>query len=197
MKKIRLFYTLAALMALASCSQQQADTFNWDSQDQIEYAIDYTVSFAADHDSTLQATATGNYGTVEVVQLESENMIDTDGKPIRNTFIILEDSVPMGKSITLNRGYLSYGGESPQFPHVQTVGSDDMVEILILDTDTRTLYSIRDGMFYGPDEQQTFTIPGGSRFLITLPIMAEERFPKTKETHSISIAFTIADSETK
>lgn len=46
-------------------------------------------------------------------------------------------------------------------------------------------------MFYGPDEQQTFTIPGGHRFSVALPVMTEERYPKDAETHSIRMGFEV------
>ena len=95
---------------LAGCAQNHTDSFDWNGHDRIEYAIDYTVNFTADHDSTIQVTATGNYGTVTVTQVESKNLLDADGNYVKNTFIMLEDSVPMGKSITLQRGGLSYGG---------------------------------------------------------------------------------------
>ena len=188
--------TLASLLALAGCKQKPVEdksaSFDWDNNDKLEYIIDYAVSFTADHDSTIQVTATGNYGTVKVTQVESKNLLDTDGKPVKNTFIILEDSVPMGKSITLQRGGLSYGGGNPVFPHVQTVGSDDLVEIRIPNTDDYTLYSIRDNMFYGPDGEQRFTIGEGQHFLIILPVMTELKYPKEKENYRIHIEFNVA-----
>lgn len=196
MRNSIIFITLAALLAVAGCKQHLEESFDWDNQDKIEYMVDYTACFTADHDSTMQVTATSNYGTVQVVQKESENMLDADGKPVKNTFIILEDAVPMGKSITLNPGGLSYVGGKPDFLHVQIVGSDDMVELRIPGSDIFTLYSIRDNMFFGPGEKQLFTINEGQHFSITLPIMTEERYPKAKESHTIKIAFDIAASET-
>ena len=190
-----IFITLASLLALAGCNQKpvkdMSASFVWDNIDKREYTIDYAVHFTADHDSTIQVAATGNYGTVKVVQVESENLLDADGKLVKNTFIRLEDSVPMGKSITLNSGGLSYGGGNPVFPHVQTVGSDDLVEIRIQGTDDYTMYSIRDNMFYGPDGEQRFTIGEGQHFLIILPVMTELKYPKEKETHCIQIGFDI------
>ena len=137
----------------------------------------------------MQLTASGNYGTVKIAQVESENLIGEYGKPVKNTFIILEDSVPAGKSITLQRGGLSYTGGKPEFIHNNTIGSDDMVELRVLGTDTYTLYSIRDNMFFGPEDQQFFTIPGGHRFSVVLPIITEEMYPKFTENHSIRIRF--------
>ena len=137
----------------------------------------------------MQLTASGNYGIVKVAQVESENLIGEYGKPVKNTFIILEDSVPAGKSITLQRGGLSYTGEKPEFIHNNTIGSDDMVELRLLGTDTYTLYSIRDNMFFGPDDQQFFTIPGSHRFSVVLPIITEEMYPKSTENYSIRIRF--------
>ena len=184
-------------MALTGCKQNLVDdnsaSFDWDNNDKLEYTIDYAVHFTADHDSTIQVTATGNYGTVKVTQVESENLIDIDGNYVKNTFIILEDSVPMGKSITLQRDGLSYIGGEPVFPHVQIVGSDDMVEIRIPGSDDYTmLYSIRDNMFYGPNDEQRFTIGEGQHFLIVLPVMTELKYPKEKENHRIQIDFTVA-----
>lgn len=182
-------------MALTGCKQKSVEdksaSFDWDNNAKLEYIIDYSVHFTADHDSTIQVAATGNYGTVKVVQVESENLLDADGKLVKNTFIRLEDSVPMGKSITLQRGDLTYGGGKPVFMHVQTVGSDDMIEIRIPGTDDYTLYSIRDNMFYEPYDEQSITIGEGQRFSITLPVMTELKYPKEKETHRIQIGFTI------
>lgn len=197
MKNRVILITLASLMALTGCKQKPVEdnsaSFDWDNNDKLEYTIDYTVHFTADHDSTIQVAATGNYGTVKVVQVESENLLDADGKLVKNTFIMLEDSVPMGKSITLQRGGLTYGGGKPVFMHVQTVGSDDMVEIRIPGSDDCTmLYSIRDNMFYEPYDEQSITIGEGQRFSITLPVMTELKYPKEKETHRIQIGFTIA-----
>ena len=195
--KNRIIITLASLIALAGCKQNpMADksvSFDWNNNDTLEYTIDYAVHFTSDHDSTIQVTATGNYGTVKVTQIESENLLDADGKLVKNTFIILEDSVPMGKSITLHRGGLSYRGGNPAFTHVQTVGSDDMVEIRNPGTDNYTLYSIRDNMFFGPNDEQSFTIGEGQRFSIVLPVMTELRYPKEKESHRILIGFNIAE----
>lgn len=182
-------------MALTGCKQNpvvdKSASFDWDNNDKLEYTIDYTVHFTADHDSTIQVTATGNYGTVKVVQVESENLLDADGKLVKNTFIKLEDYVPMGKSITLQRGGLTYGEGKPVFMHVQTVGSDDMVEIRIPGTDDYTLYSIRDNLFYGPGDEHSFTIGEGQRFSIVLPVMTELEYPKEKESHTVRIGFDI------
>lgn len=198
-----IFIAIATLMALASCSQNPKNTPDWDNDGKMEYTIDYTVSFDSDHDSTMQLTASGNYGTVKIAQVESENLIGEDGKPVKNTFIILEDSAPAGKSITLQRGGLSYTGGKPEFIHNHTIGSDDMVELRILDTNaithshtnalthSSTLYSIRDNMFYDPYDAQSFTIPGSHRFSVVLPVITEEMYPKEKENHSIQIGFSI------
>ena len=197
MKNRVILITLASLMALASCKQKPVEdksaSFDWDNNDKLEYIIDYSVLFTADHDSTIQVTASGNYGTVKVAQVESKNLLDADGKLVKNTFIMLEDSVPMGKSITLQRGGLSYGGGEGEsgFMHVQIVGSDDMVEIRIPGTDDYTLYSIRDNMLFGPGDEQRFTIGEGKRFSIVLPVMTELKYPKEKETHRIQIGFDI------
>lgn len=190
-----IFIAFATLMALSGCKQTpekaNAVSLDRDNNDKIEYVIDYTVSFTADHDSTMQLTASGNYGIVKIAQVESENLIGEYGKPVKNTFIILEDSVPAGKSITLQRGGLSYTGGKPEFIHNNTIGSDDMVELRMLGTDTYTLYSIRDNMFFGPEDQQFFTIPGSHRFSVVLPIITEEMYPKEKESHTIQIGFGI------
>ena len=186
-------------MALTGCKQKPVEdksaSFDWDNNGKLEYTIDYEVNFTADHDSTILVTATGNYGTVKVAQVESKNLLDADGKPVKNTFIMLEDSVPMGKSITLQRGGLSYGGGEGEsgFMHVQIVGSDDMVEIRIPGSDDYTmLYSIRDNMFYEPYDEQSITIGEGKHFLIVLPVMTELKYPKEKEAHRIQIGFTVA-----
>ena len=186
-----IFIAIATLMALTGCSQNPKNTPDWDNDGKMEYTIDYTVSFAADHDSTMQLTVSSNRGTVKIAQVESENLIGEYGKPVKNTFIILEDSVPAGKSITLQRGGLSYTGGKPEFIHNHTIGSDDMVELRVLGTDTYTLYSIRDNMFYDPYDAQSFTIPGGHRFSVVLPIITEEMYPKEKESHTIQIGFSI------
>ncbi len=195
MKNRVILITLASLLALTGCKQKPVEdksaSFDWDNNDKLEYIIDYSVLFTADHDSTIQVTATGNYGTVKVAQVESKNLLDADGKLVKNTFIMLEDSVPMGKSITLQRGGLTYGGGKPVFMHVQTVGSDDMVEIRIPGTDDYTLYSIRDNMLFGPGNEQRFTIGEGQRFSITLPVMTELKYPKEKESHTVRIGFDI------
>ena len=196
MKNRVILITLASLMALTGCKQNPVEdksaSFDWDNNDKLEYTIDYTVHFTADHDSTIQVAATGNYGTVKVVQVESENLLDADGKLVKNTFIRLEDTVPMGKSIILQRGGLTYGGGKPVFMHVQTVGSDDLVEIRIPGSDDCTmLYSIRDNMFYEPYDEQSITIGEGQRFSITLPVMTELKYPKENETHRIQIGFDI------
>ena len=196
-----IFIAIATLMAQASCSQNPKNTPDWDNDGKMEYTIDYTVSFDADHDSTMQLTASGNYGIVKIAQVESENLIGEYGKPVKNTFIILEDSVPAGKSITLQRGGLSYTGGKPEFIHNHTIGSDDMVELRILDTNAlthshtnafcTTLYSIRDNMFYDPYDAQSFTIPGGHRFSVILPVITEEMYPIEKENHTVQIGFSI------
>ncbi len=183
-------------MALTGCKQKPVEdksaSFDWDNNDKIEYTIDYSVHFTADHDSTIQVTATGNYGNVEVTQVESENLLDADGNYVKNTFIILKDSVPMGKSITLQRGGLSYEGGESGFMHVQIVGSDDMVDIRIPGGDDYTmLFSIRDNMFYEPYDEQSITIGEGQHFLIVLPVMTELKYPKEKESHRIQIGFDI------
>ena len=198
--KIRtILMALAALLALVACSQKPKNTFDWDNNDKIEYVVDYTVGFTSDHDSTMQLTAFCNYGNVEIAQVESENLIGEDGKPVKNTFIVLEASVPAGKGITLQRGGLSYTGGKPEFVHNHTVGSNDMVELRIMDTNafthsrtnafSTTLYSIRDNMFYDPYDAQSFTIPGGQRFSVVLPIITKEMYPKFTEKHSIRIRF--------
>ena len=75
---------------------------------------------------------------------------------------------------------------------MQTVGSDDMVEIRIPRSDDYTmLYSIRDNLFYGPNDEQRFTIGEGQHFLIILPVMTELKYPKEKETHTVRISFDI------
>lgn len=205
MKKIIIFIAFAASLALTGCKQTpekaKAVSLDRDNDGKMEYTIDYTVSFAADHDSTMQLTASSNRGTVKVDQVESENLIGEYGKPVKNTFIILEDSVPAGKSITLQRGGLSYTGGKPEFIHNHTIGSDDMVELRILDTNalthshtnafSSTLYSIRDNMFYDPYDAQSITIPGSHRFSVVLPVITEEMYPKEKESHTIQIGFSI------
>ena len=183
-------------MALSGCRQNSLEdksaSFDWDNNNKIEYAVDYTVLFSADHDSTMQLTATTNYGTAKIVQIESENLIGEDGKLVKNTFIILEDAVPSGKSIILNRGGLSYTGGMPEFVHNHTVGSNDLVDIRILGSDDYTLYSIRDNMFFGPNyDEESFTIAGGQRFTIVLPVVTEEMYPKEKENHTVQIGFGI------
>ena len=196
MKNRILFIAFAALMALSGCKQNQEKSknpsFDWDKNDKIEYAIDYAVHFTADHDSTMFLTAESNFGTVNVARVESENLIGEDGKLVKNTFIILEDSVPVGKCLTLNRGSLSYTGAKSEFVHNRTVGSDDMVEIRILGSDDYTLYSIRDNMFFGPNyDEESFTIGEGQRFSIILPIITEQQYPKEEESHTIRIGFGI------
>ena len=192
------FVAFAALLALTGCRQNRPAGFDWDNNDRIEYLVDYTVSFAADHDSTMQLTATSNYGTAKVVQIETENLIGEDGKLVKNTFIILEDVAPVGKSITLHRDSLSYTGGKPEFVHNHTVGSNDLVDIRILGSDDYTLYSIRDNMFFGPNyDEESFTIAGGQRFTIVLPVVTEEMYPKEKERHTIHLCLAIADGKTK
>lgn len=183
-------------MALSGCRQNSPEdkfaSFDWNNNDKIEYAVDYTVLFSADHDSTMQLTATTNYGTAKIVQNESENLIGEDGKLVKNTFIILEDSVPVGRCLTLTRGGLSYTGGKTEFVHNRTVGSDDLVDIRILGNDDYTLYSIRDNMFFGPNyDEESFTIAGGQRFSIALPVVTEEMYPKEKESHTVRIGFGI------
>lgn len=186
---------------LAGCNRSPQMGLDLDNQGTIEYIVDYSVSFGGDHDSAMQLTATSNYGAAKVVSVPSENLLDADDRPVKNTFIILEDTVPLGKSITLHRGGLSYTGGKPEFIHNQVVGSDDLVEFRILGTDTLThshpdafstiLYSIRDNMFYDPYDAQSITIPGGHRFSAILPIMTEKQYPKEKESHTIQIGFGI------
>lgn len=183
-------------MALSGCRQNSPEgksaSFDWNKNNKIEYAVDFTVLFSADHDSTMQLTATTNYGTAKIVQNESENLIEEDGKLVKNTFIILEDSVPVGRCLTLNRGGLSYTGGKPEFVHNRTVGSDDLVDIRILGSDDYTLYSIRENMFYGPNyDEESFTIAGGQCFSIVLPVVTEEMYPKEKESHTVRIGFDI------
>lgn len=201
MKNRLIILVLIVLSMLASCNRSPQMTFDWDNQDKIEYIVDYSVSFSGDHDSTMQLTATSNYGAAKIVSVPSENLLDADDRPVKNTFIILEDTVPLGKSITLHRGDLSYTGGKPEFIHIQVVGSDDLVELRLLGADTLThshhdaspvtLYSIRDNMFYDPYDAQSFTIPSGHRFSVVLPVMTEERYPKEKESHTIQIGFGI------
>lgn len=196
MKNRLIILVLIVLSMLASCNRSPQMTFDWDNQDKIEYIVDYSVSFGGDHDSTMQLSATSNYGAAKVVSVPSGNLLDADDRPVKNTFIILEDTVPLGKSITLHRGGLSYTGGKPEFIHNQVVGSDDLVELRILGADTlthsrSTLYSIRDNMFYDPYDAQSFTIPGGHRFSAILPVMTEEMYPKEKESHTIQIGFGI------
>lgn len=189
------------LSMLAGCNRSPQMGLDLDNQGKIEYIVDYSVSFGGDHDSTMQATASSNHGTAKIVSVPSENLLDADDRPVKNTFIILEDTVPLGKSITLHRGDLSYTVGKPEFIHNQVVGSDDLVELSILGTDTLThshpdafstiLYSIRDNMFYDPYDAQSITIPGGHRFSVVLPVMTEERYPKEKESHTIQIGFGI------
>lgn len=201
MKNRLIILVLIVLSMLAGCNRSPQMGSDWDDQDKIEYIVDYSVSFGGDHDSTMQLTATSNYGAVKIVSVSSENLLDADDRPVKNTFIVLEDTVPLGKSITLHRGGLSYTVGKPEFIHNQVVGSDDLVELRILGTDTLThsrpdafstiLYSIRDNMFYEPYDARSFTIPGGHRFSVVLPVMTEERYPKEKESHTIQIGFGI------
>lgn len=202
MKNRLIILVLIILSMLAGCNRSPQMAFNGDSQGKIEYIVDYSVSFDGDHDSTMQLTATSNHGVAKIVSVPSENLLDADDRPVKNTFIILEDSVPMGKSITLQRGDLSYTGGKPEFIHNQVVGSDDLVELRILGTDTlthsrSTLYSIRDNMFYDPYDVQSFTIPGGHCFYVVLPVMTEEQYSKTSENHTIKIEFSIATNGAK
>ncbi len=186
-----IFIAITTLMALTGCSQNPKNTPGWDNDGKMEYTIDYTVSFAADHDSTMHLSASSNRGSVKVDQVESENLIGEYGKLVKNTFIMLEGTAPAGKSITLQRGGLSYTGGKPEFIYNNTIGSDDMVELRVLGSDTYTLYSIRDNMFYDPYDAQSFTIHAGHRFLVVLPVMTEELYPRNAESHSISIVFDI------
>ncbi len=201
MKNNITFIAFAALMALFGCGQNRDEAkhsaFDWDNNDKIEYTIDYKVRFSADHDSTMLLTAESNYGTINVVSVESENLIGTDGKLVKNTFIILEDSIPMSKSIILQRGGLSYSGENLGYIHNQVVGSDDMVEIRTLDSDNYTMYSIRDNMFFGPNDEQGFTIGEGQRFSVVLPVMTKQQYPKEEEIHTIKIDFDIISGKTE
>lgn len=196
---------MTLLSALVGCNRNPQMGFDWDSHGKIEYIVDYSVSFAAD--STMQLSASSNHGVAKIVSVPSENLLDADDRPVKNTFIILEDSVPMGKSLTLRRGGLSYNGGKPEFIHNRVVGSDDLVELYILGADTithshsdafsTTLYSIRDNMFYDPYDAQSITIPGGHRFSAILPVITEEIYPKEKENHSIKIEFSVATNGAK
>ena len=192
---------MTLLSALVGCNRNPQMGFDWDNHGKIEYIVDYSVSFGGDHDSTMQLSATSNCGAAKIVSVPSDNLLDADGRPVKNTFIILEDSVPFGKSITLHRGDLSYNGGKLEYIHNRVVGSDDLVELRILGADTQThsrsdafsttLYSIRDNMFYDPYDAQSITLPGGHRFSVVLPIMTEERYSKAAENHSIRIGFEI------
>ena len=180
MKNRLIILVLIVLSILTGCNRSPQMTFDWDNQGKIEYIVDYSVSFSGDHDSTMQLTATSNHGAAKIVSVPSENLLDADDRPVKNTFIILEDTVPLGKSITLHRGDLSYTGGKPEFIHNHVVGSDDLVELYILGADTlthshpdtfsTTLYSIRDNMFYDPYDAQSFPIPGGHRFSVSCPL---------------------------
>ena len=75
MKTAYIFIVLAALVAVNGCNSKHQTVIDWGSNDSIEYTVDYTVRFAADHDSTMQLTASGNYGTVKIAHVESENLI--------------------------------------------------------------------------------------------------------------------------
>ncbi|MBQ6237314.1 MAG: hypothetical protein IJK07_03765 [Bacteroidales bacterium] len=207
MKNRLIILVLIILSILTGCNRTPQTGFDWDNQGKIEYIVDYSVSFSGDHDSTMQLSATSNYGAAKIVSVPSGNLLDADDRPVRNTFIILEDTVPIGKSITLHRGDLSYTGGKPEFIHFQVVGSDDLVELRILGTDTLAqlhtntistiLYSIRDSMFYDPYDAQSIAIPGGHRFSAILPVMTEEQYPKTSENHSIKIEFLITANDAK
>ena len=196
---------MTLLSALVGCNRNQETSRDLDSQSRIEYVVDYSVSFAAD--STMQLSASSNHGVAKIVSVPFENLLDADDRPVKNTFIILEDSVPMGKSLTLRRGDLSYTGGNLEYIHNQVVGSDDLVELRILGTDTlthshsdafsTTLYSIRDNMFYDPYDAQSITIPGGHRFSAILSVITEEMYPKEKENHSIKIEFSVATNGAK
>ncbi len=207
MKNRLIILVLMVLSMLAGCNRSPQMGSDWDDQDKIEYIVDYSVSFGGDHDSTMQLTATSNHGAAKIVSVPSENLLDADDRPVKNTFIILEDTVPLGKSITLHRGGLSYTGGKPEFIHNHVVGSDDLVELYILGADTithshsdafsTTLYSIRDNMFYDPYDAQSITIPGGHSFSAILPVITEEMYPKEKENHSIKIQFSVATNGAK
>lgn len=67
MKHRMVFVAFAALLALTGCRQNRPAGFDWDNNDRMEYLVDYTVSFAADHDSTMRLVATSNNGTAKVV----------------------------------------------------------------------------------------------------------------------------------
>lgn len=193
---------MTLLSALVGCNRNPQMGFDWDNHGKIEYIVDYSVSFGGDHDSTMQLKASSNHGVAKIVSVPSENLLDADDRPVKNTFIILEDSVPMGKSLTLRRGDLSYNGGKPEFIHNRVVGSDDLVEFRVLGTDTLThsrptLYSIRDNMFYDPYDAQSITIPGAHRFSAILPVITEEMYPKEKENHSIKIEFSVATNDAK
>lgn len=195
MRKRILFIAIASLLVLSGCRQNRGEAgpelSDRANNGNIEYVVDYSVAFAADHDSTMHVTADCNYGIVKVAQIESENLIGADGKLVKNTVIILEDAVPAGKSITLHRGGLLYTGGKPEFVHNHTVGSNDLVELRIQGSDDYTLYSIRDNMFFGPEEGQSFTIAQGQSFSVVLPIMTEQKYPKEKESHTIRIGFVM------
>lgn len=201
MKNRLIILVLITLSLLASCNRTPKMGLDLDNQGKIEYIVDYSVSFGGDHDSTMQLTTSSNHGVAKIVSVPSVNLLDADDRPVKNTFIILEDTVPLGKSITLHRGGLSYTGGKPEFIHNQVVGSDDLVELRILGADTLTrsrpdafstiLYSIRDNMFYDAYDAQSITIPGGHCFSVVLPVMTEERYPKEKESHTIQIGFGI------
>ena len=52
-----LFIAFVTLLALSGCRQNSPEdksaSFDWNNNDKIEYAVDYTVLFSADHDSTM------------------------------------------------------------------------------------------------------------------------------------------------
>ena len=54
MKNRVILLTLASLMALTGCKQNPVEdksaSFDWDNNDKLEYIIDYSVLFTADHD---------------------------------------------------------------------------------------------------------------------------------------------------
>ena len=74
---------------------------------------------------------------------------------------------------------------------MQTVGSDDMVEIRIPSSDDYTMYSIRDNLFYGSNDELRITIGEGQHFLIILPVITKLKYPKEKESHTVRIGFNI------
>ena len=113
MKNRIIILVLMILSLLTGCKRSPQMGLDLDNQGTIEYIVDYSVSFSGDHDSTMQLTATSNHGVAKIVSVPSENLLDADDRPVKNTFIILEDTVPLGKIITLHRRVLSYTGRKP------------------------------------------------------------------------------------